>query len=290
MTGASFPLIPAAVCSVVLLGSGFALSSVISTNHLHLKKLEINAPDGRMMHTMPTTYTTWTMVAQSNDMSQEAIAELGTRNFLTASFERAGVADGERTQHVELHVAYYTGMIDTVPHVPERCLVAAGLQQMGESTLVPLPLDFTHLSKNPDADPEVMGGQVWGGRSPVTFRRINLPVGIEHMELRVTPFKDNQGRVLYSGYFFVTNGQTVSSADAIRLRAFRLTDDYAYYAKVQFTSVTVDSPEDLGRVAGSLLDEILPDLMYRMPDWVEVKAGRYPERAGGAAPSDGSGT
>lgn len=31
-----------------------------------------------------------------------------------------------------MHIAYYTGMIDTVPHVPERCWGAAGLVMLGE--------------------------------------------------------------------------------------------------------------------------------------------------------------
>lgn len=269
-------ILPALVGAAILAGSGVALSSVIATQKIFLRKKEINAPEDRKVHSLPKIYPTWTMIAQNNDMSQEAVAELGTRNFLTATFEQAPATESETPQRLEVHIAYYTGMIDTVPHVPERCLVAAGLQQLGSATLVPLPLDFTQLIVNPDAEGLDMGGAVWAGRSPNIFRRINLPVGVEELELRVTPFRDNAGRTLYSGYFFVTNGQAVSSADEIRLRAFRLTDDYAYYVKIQFTSVTADSPEQLGRLAGSMLDEVFPDLMYRLPDWVEVKAGRYP--------------
>jgi len=272
------PILPALVCALALGGSGVALSAVIKTNRLHLRKLEINAPDKRKMHTLPDEFPTWKKVGQAPEMSAEAIAELGTENFLSATYECTSPAtDGEAPQRVDLHVAYYTGMIDTVPHVPERCLVAAGLQQTGDAVLVPVPLDFSRLTENTEADPAVHGGTIWGGRSPTMFRRINLPSGIDKLEMRVTPFKDNQGRRLFSGYFFVTNGTTVPSADDIRLRAFRLSDDYAYYTKVQFTSVMVKSPEELGRVAGQILDEIFPDLMWRMPDWVEVKAGRYPE-------------
>ena len=269
-------ILPALIGAAILAGSGVALSSVIATQKIFLRKKEINAPEDRKVHSLPKQYPTWTMIAQNNDMSQEAVAELGTRNFLTATFEQAPATESETPQRLEVHIAYYTGMIDTVPHVPERCLVAAGLQQLGSATLVPLPLDFTELIPNPDAEGLDMGGVVWAGRSPNIYRRVNLPVGVEDLELRVTPFRDNAGRTLYSGYFFVTNGQAVSSADEIRLRAFRLTDDYAYYVKIQFTSVTVDSPEQLGRLAGSMLDEVFPDLMYRLPDWVEVKAGRYP--------------
>jgi hypothetical protein len=278
MNTGTLPILPAIVGAALLAGSGVALSAVIRTRGFHLQKLEINAADNRQMHTLPETYPTWSMIGRGAEMSAEAIAELGTSNFLTASFERTDVPEGEPRPRIELHVAYYTGMIDTVPHVPERCLVAAGLQQAGTAVLVPVPLDFARLTTNSEADPTVHGGTVWGGRSPNTFRRVNLPAGLEKLEMRVTPFRDDRGRMLFSGYFFVTNGTTVPSADDIRLRAFRLSDDYAYYTKVQFTSVMVDSPEELGREAGKLLDEIFPDLMYRMPDWVEVKAGRYPPK------------
>jgi hypothetical protein len=276
MRPTAFSMVPTLVAATVLSGAGIAMSGYISKEQIFLQKKEINAPDDRKVHSLPKTYPTWTMVAQNNETSQEAIAELGTRNFLTCTFERTGAPEGEPAHRVEVHVAYYTGMIDTVPHVPERCLVAAGLQQLGTATVVPVPLDMDRLAPNPDADPELMGGTVWAGRSPNIHRRINLPLGVENLQLRVTPFRDNAGRIFHSGYFFVTNGQAVSSSNEIRLRAFRLTDDYAYYTKVQFTSIEAESPEHLGRIAASLLDEILPDLMHRMPDWVEVKSGRYP--------------
>jgi hypothetical protein len=269
-------LVPALIAAAMLSGAGLALSGHISKEKIFLRKKEINAPEDRKVHSLPKTYPTWTMIAQNNETSQEAIAELGTQNFLTCTFERTGAPEGEPTPRVELHIAYYTGMIDTVPHVPERCLVAAGLQQLGGATLVPVPLDLSQLTPNTEADPELMGGTIYAGRSPNIHRRINLPAGVETLELRVTPFRDHAGRTLYSGYFFVTNGVAVSSSDQIRLRAFRLTDDYAYYTKVQFTSYDAASPEELGVIAASMLDEIFPDLMFRMPDWVEVKAGRYP--------------
>lgn len=271
-----FSMLPALAAAVILGGAGGALSRYISSNSIFVQKKEINAPEDRKIHSLPTDYPTWKMIAQNNEMSQEAIAELGTRNFITATFERQPRAEGEDPERLEVHIAYYTGMIDTVPHVPERCLVAAGLQQMGGATLVPVPLDFSQLVRNPDADESLMEGVVWQGRSNTIFRRINLPMGLEDLELRVTRFTDNSGRSLYSGYFFVTNGHAVSSSEQIRLRAFRLTDDYAYYCKVQFTSVSAENEQELGVLAASLLDEIFPDLMYRMPDWVEVKAGRYP--------------
>ncbi len=280
----SIPILPVIVGAVLLGGAGIALSAVIQTRGLHLKKLEINAPEGRKLHTLPDVFPTWQKIGQNHEMSAEAIAELGTENFLTAAYECTDVPEGQPRPRLEVHLTYYTGMIDTVPHVPERCLVAAGIQQTGTPVLVPVPLDFDRLTKNAEVEAQAGDEVIWEGRSPTMFRRINLPAGLEKLQMRVTPFKDNQGRVLFSGYFFVTNGQTVPSADDIKLRAFRLSDDYAYFTKIQFTSVMLESPEELGKLAGRFLDEVFPDLMYRMPDWVEVKAGRYPPKEPAPAP------
>jgi hypothetical protein len=68
----------------------------------------------------------------------------------------------------------------------------------------------------------------------------------------------------------------VASAEGVRLLAFDLTDTYSYYLKVQFTSGAVSSAEELAAHAGEFLSEMLPEIMLRVPDWVEVREGRYP--------------
>lgn len=67
----------------------------------------------------------------------------------------------------------------------------------------------------------------------------------------------------------------------MRLLAFDLRSVYAYYLKIQVTSTSVSSGEELVARAGSLLSELMPEIMRCVPDWVEVEAGRYP---GGATP------
>jgi len=58
--------------------------------------------------------------------------------------------------------------------------------------------------------------------------------------------------------------------------AFDLSDDYAYYLKVQVTSQAVHSAEELGEVSSSLLNDLIGDIMYCLPDWVEVDRGLWP--------------
>ena len=259
---------------VLLLGA-VGLTSVISMRGYYLTKLPIEPKE--KLHTLPAEYPSWTRVGDDDLMSAEGEEELGTKNYLSRRFLERNPPEGERPKGVALHLAYYTGMIDTVPHVPERCLVAGGWLQTSAPQLIDVPLDLTKLVPDSTVDPAEMGGTIWMGRSPTTQGRVRLPVGVEKMQMRVSEFTNERGERYFAGYFFIANGGTVPSADDIRLLAFRLKDDYAYYAKVQFSSGSVDSAQELAEVAAAMLDEIFPDIMLRMPDWVEVKEGRYPE-------------
>jgi len=97
------------------------------------------------------------------------------------------------------------------------------------------------------------------------------------MQLRVTEFTLPGRPSLYAGYFFIVNGEHRSSAEGVRLLAFDLKTDYAYYLKVQFNSQRVDSAEELAEIAGDLLDDLLGELMLCVPDWADVTTGAWPE-------------
>lgn len=71
----------------------------------------------------------WKQVGKDQQLSDAVIEELGTKNYL----DRAYVFQNDPTRGMlQVHIAYYTGMIDTVPHIPERCWGAAGLVMCGE--------------------------------------------------------------------------------------------------------------------------------------------------------------
>lgn len=278
MSGFARSMTPAMVVAiVVLVFSAVGLTAVIRTSAIHLKKLPIQPPDNLQLHSLPTEYPSWIRQGADKEMSAEAEEELGTTNYLSRAYRERNPPAGRRAHIVELHLAYYTGMIDTVPHVPERCLVAGGWIQDGSPRLVGVPLDLSRMYADPDVPESVLGGPVMTSRSLTTFGPVHMPMGVDALKMRISPFRNHRGDAYFAGYFFVANGGTVPSADDIRLLAFSLKEDYAYYAKIQFTSGTVGSAEELAEVTASMLDEMLPDIMLRMPDWVEVREGRYPE-------------
>lgn len=264
------------VTMAILVLSAAIIAVVQQTADLYFVKLPVYAENNLQLRTLPAEYPSWRMVGTERQVSKEEAEELGTDNSLSRLLIETGVEEDDDAHLIDLHMAYYTGMIDTVPHVPERCNVAAGVQAIGSPVIVDIPLDFSLLVENPEADAEKLGGTVWQSRSPSVFRRVNLPVGVEKLRLRVSKYRDHNGNDFYAGYFFITNGEVVASAEQIRLKAFRLDSDYAYYCKVQFTCGTVESAEELGVVAGQMLDEMFADIMLRIPDWVEVVEGRYP--------------
>ncbi len=276
-------VISAYLCfALVILGATAALQMLIRVKGINTVKLPIEAPDGLKFHTLPGQYPgpddaiAWEQAGTDERLSKEAAEELGTDNYITRWFRRTTEQEGDTEHLLQIHCAYYTGMVDTVPHVPERCMIGGGLTYNGETELVPVPIDMSRLIEDPDADPETETVTLMG-RSNERQSRVRLPLGVDNLTLRVTPFRDQaKDRTLVAGYFFIANGRVLASANDVRLYAFDLTADYAYYAKIQFLSPTAESPEQLAELAAELLDELFPEIMLRLPDWIEVERGEYP--------------
>jgi len=260
-----------------------ALHAAIAATGAHVRKLALPAP--APLRTIPARSESWERFgADPPPMPAEIVETLGTENYLTRRYIRVGSARAGRPEVFELHCTYFTGMADTVPHVPETCFVGGGMRVLRQSVVVPVPIDLSRFPPDPTIDPDEFDPDEFGvirrGRtgpaSPTPGVRVRMPFGLENLALRVTEFQTPEGDRLFAGYFFLANGWAVSDAIQVRLRAFDLTTDYAYYGKVQFTSPLVGSPEELADLAADFLNEMLPEIMLRVPDWVEVARGRYP--------------
>ncbi|MCA9292600.1 MAG: exosortase-associated EpsI family protein [Phycisphaerales bacterium] len=261
----------------LLLGASVALPAYLSYAKIRLQKRPIYPPNNLQLRTLPRAVPGWAQRGEDEVLSKEAAEELGTFNYLTRTYVQTGIEPPDEPARLDVHMAYYTGMIDTVPHVPERCFVAAGVNLVGASQTVKVPLDLSRLIVDPDSDKDP---PILLGRGSEVQNRFRLPYRVEDLALRVSQYEDPSGGRVLAGYFFIANGTVVSSADEVRLQAFRLQADYAYYAKMQFMSASVDTPEELAVLVGGLLDELLPEVMRRMPDWIEVERGNVSEHEG----------
>jgi len=293
------------VALVVLLVCAAGFGRVISAYGIHLRKEAIHPRNGRTLSSLPRETESWVQIGTDQAMDPEVLDTLGTENQVTRTYVSKGDgseggAEGEEV--ISFHAAYYTGMIDTVPHVPERCFVGGGLQKSSASEVLELPIDMSEWVADDTVPEQYRGplGEIYTDTTSWTYsdrkgHRVRMPRGVgpgHPIKMMVSEFR-GEAVTLIAGYFFVANGGTVASAEGVRTLAFDLTSDYAYYLKVQTTSTTVESKDELMEISASLVGELLPEIMRCVPDWVEVQTGEYPEdnpRRGSGAESGPGGT
>jgi hypothetical protein len=268
------------VALAVLVCAALGMGAAIRAYHLTLVKLPIHPPPGHPLNSMPRETASWRAIGADRLEKGEVLETLGTENYLTRTYakKRPAAKPGAEPELdpdsvLEFHTAYYTGMIDTVPHVPDRCFVAGGMQLADLTKDVALPLDQTRWRPDPDASGTSAGRLYRIRATDGTYH--HLPRDPQDLKLHSMRFLGG-GKDLYAGYFFIANGGAVPRAEDVRLLAFDLHSRYAYYIKVQFTSNSVRSEEELGQLAASFLDETFGDLMECAPEWTQVQAGAYP--------------
>ena len=277
------------VALLVMGGASAAIALYINIRGLHMEKTPIYPPGNRQVAAIPTETEHWTRMGTDRISSSEIVETLGTENYVSRDYIRRDTQGTKNPVVVEFHAAYYTGMIDTVPHVPERCFVGGGLQQSSSSRVMELELDTSSWVPDPSVPEELSGlsGTIYTTRlsnnrawTDAPGRRVRLPRDVtpdRPIEMRCSEFLLGEGRKIYAGYFFIANGGTRANANEVRTLAFNLSDDYAYYLKVQINSVTADSFEEFAEQSSSLLSDIIGEIMRCTPDWVEVQQGRYPQ-------------
>ena len=265
-----------AVGCVALLVGGVGFQVALAQLRVFLKKESV--PLREPLDTVPASLGRWKQVGKDSVFSDALVEELGTHAYI----DRFYALDGDPEKGaIEVHAAYYTGMIDTVPHIPERCWNANGMVMRGQPTVTPIPMDRAawNLAEGP-----VQPGT--GMRYPVAeildrktgkVAKVSMPLG--DLQMTVTAFQDPRAPRATSlgGYLFIANGGTTPSALAVRNLSFKLTDRYAYYCKVQFSARLSGEPEqvmpEFVRWTADLMQSLLPQLMRCLPDWPAIEQG-----------------
>jgi Protein of unknown function (DUF3485) len=268
-------IVPAYVALLATLAAGgLGLRAAMRSLDVYLRKEPV--PLRADLGSIPTALGRWQKLGDDQLMDAAMVESLGTDKYLTRTY----ALDGDASKGVmTLHLAYYTGMIDTVPHIPERCWGAGGLVQVGEPTK--LALDLPGTRSIPDAGPRnAATGEpypVAEVTDPVTrvTDRVALPLGEPAMTL--TTFQDRKASRIeqLGGYFFIANGRCTPTTFGVRGLAFNMSDRYAYYCKVQLSAryPVGDTPSSVAfkAQAEDFLTQLLPHLMRRLPDWPAVE-------------------
>jgi exosortase len=255
------------VACLTLVAGGLGFRLAVAGAQAYLQKRPVPLRD--VLDNIPRTLGPWRAGTEDFKLTDEEVESLGTPFTITRTYRNESAGS---PVVVGVHIAYYTGMIDAVPHVADRCMVAQGWVPAGLPQNVDLPLDRSAWRTD-----------TAGGEYPLLeFRHhiTGLPVSVhmppEPFQIRTTEFRLSKRPAdrIFAGYFFIANGHTTPTPERVRMLAFDLQSRYAYYAKVQFTmsAAAETGPAEFAAIAAGLCDELLPQIMRCLPDWVEVRS------------------
>ncbi len=176
--------------------------------------------------------------------------------FITRLYRDNTKPYGHPMRYWRIDIYYYTGGLDTVPHIPERCFQAAGAVSLGSETIK------LHT-------PKAKG--LWG--EPVEWMRARFEL----------PTRDGMSvRQVSEYYVFSLNGKPEPQWTNVRAG---LTDPrvrYCYFSKIQFGphGVNVTDVAKFDKAAEEFISYLMPAITAAFPTPEDVKA------AGAAAQKD----
>jgi hypothetical protein len=263
----------------VIIAAGFLLVAAASVEGM-IALLQIvlhkeEAPLRHKLELMPGRMGPYIVEQKQDRLSEELESVLGTKDYVSWFMRDTRRDPGEPGAIIRMHVPYYTGMVDTVPHVPDRCFVGGAGASVANSTLIDIELDGPEIQVRPD-------GQVLG----TTQRGIQTKLPGRRFTLSVVTFADRQeDRTYCVAYFFIANNKFVATPQDVRAQAFNAFDRYAYYCKIEvlpgslqavngqnvFVS-NISDPQQTAEIVADFLVYALPEVMYCLPDWEALNA------------------
>jgi hypothetical protein len=253
----------------ILAVSAAGLNGVV--NLMQLKFLKDPVPLKQELSVIPAQMGNWVQVSIDEPIDKELEDQLATNKYVfrdyvntklvspedlarfdgKTSAERkalAGQIQAARPDAVlSLAVTYYTGKVDTVAHIPERCYVADGYQYTDTPETVKWDLGPNRLGKSP-TDPQAIS---------VRFLNFEDQTGAKRLTKRVA-------------YFFFANGHYQSDNIEVRQVLGDLRSKHAFYSKVELMSIIPDH-DQCAAVMTDFLRSALPEIEKCLPDWNSVE-------------------
>jgi hypothetical protein len=152
---------------------------------------------------------------------------------------------------VNMGLTYYTGLVDTVAHIPDRCYIADGYE----------PSSYTTPTWN-----------VAPAGAPAQ------PLGVHFIS-----FEDQTGNNRVPkcvAYVFQVNGEYQCDPLEVRIRLQNLMQRYGYYAKIELMTVNKEREmQDVDtQTAADMMTQFLtaakPEIEKCLPDWKKVTQGQ----------------
>jgi uncharacterized protein DUF3485 len=263
----------ALVLGIAAVGMNFAINYLA----LHFRKepvdmrCSLDGPDG-----IPSNLGKWVLVSTDKPLDPDTEHVLGTAKYIQRRYVNSDIVGADVIGHlmglegqerdrqlgelmsrhpeavIDMGIFYYTGMVDTVAHIPERCYIADGFD-----------------IKNS----EIQHDQTVGTLPDGSPRKIDFSF---------LSFEDSSGRNRMPtnvAYLFHVDGHYDSSSLGVRNSLASLTERYGYYAKVELktlgTNGDVSTVENEQQALASMKDflaALLPEVERIMPDWKALHA------------------
>ncbi len=266
---------PAFLAAVLILGvSALGLNAATSFLQLHFKKLPVPLAVQSLSEGMPATIGSWVQVSKDGAIDPEMEQVLGTSQYVFRDYidtrewpdqidQIKDLSDSDRDAALmrmqfqkpqsvlRLAITYYTGMADTVAHIPERCLVGDGYEVT------------TYDTKSARCGTYEQGSDS-GKPRDVKFRLVH--------------FEDQSGTRRVSrdvGYLFHANGKYEANSLDVRADLQDLRERYGYYAKVEMMLTrppgtrVEDAP--IVNTMTDFLTSALPEVERCLPDWQKLR-------------------
>lgn len=289
----------------ILLASALGISFATASLQLHFRKQPVSLQ--RSISQLPKDMGPWRQVSVDMPLSPDIQAVLGTDKYIFRDYVDTRIVPASRLAEFEgkdyaerrallarvqsdypagvifLSVTYYTGMVDTVAHIPDRCFVADGYvptdQNYQKWPIAGCPVDeqgwALDASGRRTNDVTDTGTGASDAGLPVRF------INFEDQDTRTRKLTRNVT------YFFEVNGRWEANPIGVRTSLQDLFQKHGYYAKVELMTLLTDVNRS-AKVKQDFLASALPELDKSFPDWAAVVSGRAPAASATTTPS-GSG-
>lgn len=246
------------IAMIVLGSSAVALEGATRFLKLHFRKERVELRQA--LEQISSPFGPWVQVSEDTPLPEDIEHTLGTSNYIFRDYLDSRVFNQEtidsfkgksaierKQQFLELQqktpegaislsLTYYTGLVDTVAHVPDRCYIADGYDVASADNL-------------------------------------KWPAGGRNLAVRYLSFEDTTGVQRVSrnvAYLFQANGKYVAGPIDVRIVLQDLFARYGYYAKIELMT-TMSDRDKSAKIMDDFLGHAMAPIEMALPDWKQYQ-------------------
>lgn len=251
------------IAAATLLAAALCFHFIVARFELFFSKKEL--PLRLPLYRIASRFGHYELVSEEPSLTPEIEAVLGAHAYVTREYHDTRRDKSDPGALLRLHIAYFTGTPDPVIHVPDVCYIAHGAQGLKK--------DIETVTLESDLFREKSDGSV--AATTADGSEVILPT--RKIAMLAFDFVGDQTSTPSTvTYFFAANGEFMGTTGDVRKLVIDITDKYAYWAKIEVLPLALDNRKAALDTVREFLSAALPEIMLCLPDWNEVKSGRYP--------------